>query len=553
MNVFGGIFFPLFVISSGLQCSRVPCRYLMPIAYPSMKSISKTLFTNTAFPYRLVLLAMPILFHLGLLLYFSLNIPWIDDFYWYFGFLKKMDGSTTGLESFKNIITPYNNHWHIIQRLFFVSIIKMLGSINMAWVSFLGNALFAGLFYFLFLPRKAKLIIPAGTIAAAWLFFQPVSHYNFFECAFFNLPVLLLSFLSIRAFSDKRNSGFFWGVLATFSNGNGLLVWPVGVLMAIWHRDWKRALQCGIIFAGFAALYLFLSKGTSGPGKFSIQPIGDLLIYFIQLCGSISNGVEAVSPLFQNICGFAMLAGVVFITKRALQVNEKLYFFMLFLLMSVGIIAMTRKEVDGFSAQIVNHYLLFPQLLLGCLVYFLIEEMNPKPGIKAVVIFAAIALSSVNYALKIPDLNGHHALKIANLMNYESQGKWILHPPIQGKEEYKMVNEVTHSVVAGGEYILPDFEKIYLNESCSYTGNPDGSIVVSAELNHRMLNRVILVELTHGPGLKTYMPVDPYSGTLPDWFRLKKNRRIDATLFINLLNEPFEPKSISACKLMTVR
>lgn len=518
-----------------------------------MKSIFKTVFNSKTSQLSLVLLAVPILLHFLLLVGFSLNIPWIDDFYWYFEFLRKIEETKSSMDAFQVIITPYNNHWHILQRLLFVSIVNLLGSINMAYVVLVGNILFLTLFYFLFVRKvKSHFQITNGVVAAAWLFFQPVSHYNFFECAFFNLPVLLLSFLAIRGFSDKRNIGFFWGVLATFSNGNGLLIWLVGLLIAIWHRDLRRVFQSGLTFIGFALLYVFLSKGSQGPGKFSAEPIGDMAIYFVQMCGSLVNGLDLFNPWLQTICGLGLIIGILAMTRRALLTNEKLYFFMIFILMSMGIIALTRKEVNGFSAQIVNHYLMFPQLLLGCLVYFFIDNLNLRKSVKTFLLVSSIALSSLNYLVKLPDLNGHYALKIANLLNYEGQKKWRLYPLIQGNEEYRMVNRVTNIAVNNRYYIPPAFNKSFLSEPCSFKTTADGSIVLTAELKQRMLSRTIFIELTDRSNRKTYMPVDRYTSNLKDWFRVKKNRRIDETFFVNLLNEPLKSEDIIGCRILTV-
>lgn len=501
-----------------------------------------------------VFLVIPILLHFFILFYFSTNIPWIDDFYWYFEFFRKLDIVSDTQAAFKTIITPYNNHWHILQRLLFVSVIGVFGSLNMEWIVILGNVLFVVLFYFLFLKDKSnRHPLSMGSVAAAWLYFQPVSHYNFFECAFFNLPVLLLSFLSIRAFSAKKRSGFFWGLLATFSNGNGLLVWPVGVLMALWHRDWKKALQYALAFIGFAVLYVFLSKGANAPGKFSIEPLWEVILYFIQMCGSFANGVEHLTPWIQTIGGIVLITSIMLITPKALRVNEALYFFMLFLVMSMGIIALTRKEVTGFSAQIVNHYLMFPQLLLGCLIYFLIENTNLRAGLNMTLLVGSILLSTANYVIKLPDLNGHDALKTANLLNYESQKKWRLHPPIQGQKEYNMVNEVTKFVVSKGYYSMPLPAKHFLSDTCTFKTNPDGSILVTAAFEKRILNKTIFVELTDRSNNKTYLPVDRYTSGFADWFRLKKNRRIDITLYINLLNKPIAAENIVSCRLLTVR
>jgi hypothetical protein len=502
----------------------------------------------------IILTATPVLLHWALLLILSLNVPWIDDFFWYFDFLRRVDASDRLLEMIRVVVTPYNNHWHIVQRTILIGFTRIGLPINMIYFVLLGNLSFLVLFWLLFVKKSGKHVdISVGTGAAAWLFFQPISHYNFFECAFFNLPVLLFALLSIRAFSAGSRAAFVWAFLATISNGNGLLIWPVLALMALWHRDWKKVLLNGAAFTIVVLLYVTLSDGTKGPGKFNAKPFIEVILYFIQLCGKVVGGATFSEPWFLITAGLLILASVVMIAPRALKAHESLYFFMLFLLMSMAVIALTRKQVSGFTAQIVNHYLMFPQILFACLVYYFLQQYIVNPIGKFSLLVGAILISGTSYLLKLPDLNGHIAIKTGSLLNYEVTKKWLLYPPIQGVAEYQFANQSTAYAISKGYYQLPIQKKNFLPEPCTCQATADGDIQVNAGLQNRVLNRVLFVELTDKSNGKSFFTVDPYTSSVSDWISRKRNRRADATIYLHLLHDPIDAQSIVGCRLFTVK
>lgn len=501
-----------------------------------------------------VLFFTPVLLHFGLLLYFSDRIPWIDDYYWYFDFLRRAEDAGSFPALVRIIVTPYNNHWHILQRLVVLAVTAVTGDVPMQVFSWVGNLLYACLF-FLFVSENSgrDLKLSPGKAAFAWLYFQPVSYFNFFECGFFNLPVLIFSFLAVRAFSAAKRSGIWWGILATFSNGNGILVWPVAVLIAFRDRDYKAVLRYGFLLLFFAVSYVLLSKGTSGPGEFSITRFWETGLYFVQLAGSVVSPGISFPWWAATLSGLAILAffalwGVFFENK-----DRARWFFLLFILASMGIVALTRREVNGLTALVAQHYQVFPQLLLAGVAWYWIGRKELPRNAGMLLLSGAIALSLSNYAVMLPELDGHFALKKADLLNYQEQGKWRLYSPVQGKEEYRRVNEWTDMAVSRGYYLPPVMEKEYLTADCEISVYEDSSFDVSAVLPWRMLFRTVLAEVRDKSGHFTYFPADPGFSSLSGWLRRKKGRRADIACKGQLLNEPLLPEEVTGCRLLVVR
>ncbi len=500
-------------------------------------------------PFLLTLL--PILLHFTLISLYARNVPWIDDFYWYFDFLTKIEDAGFSWEAARILVTSYHNHWHIVQRLILLPVVKITGEIPVLPFIWLGNLLYLALFYRLFLrERKGEITFTPRTAAAAWLFFQPVSYYNFLECAFFNLPVLLFSFLAIEAFLKSGNKGTGWAILATFSNGNGMLIWLVAALIAGVKKDWKAVARYAAIFAAFSVAYLWASQGTSGPGRFSLTPFHEIVLYFLQLTGSIGSGLNS---WWATTLPGVLLLGIFAVRALIMQKIPASWYFTAFLLMSVAIISLTRREVSGFSAIIVRHYWMFPQLILAVVACGMTNWKMHGKILQWTLACIAMGLSLVNYCARLPEINGYFALKTANVLNYEKEAKWRLYPPIQGVEEYHKVNTTTGIVISRGHYRLPALKREYLASDCDITLRADGSVAILASLPSRMLLKTVMAEVTDRSGQSIVLPVDPNFDGFVSWLKRKKGARADMSYATHYLNERFVPGEGATCRIFTVK
>lgn len=500
-------------------------------------------------PFLLTLL--PILLHFTLVALYSRNIPWIDDFYWYFDFLAKMGDAGYSWEAVRILVTSYNNHWHIVQRLILLPVVKITGEVPVLPFVWAGNLLYLVLFYLLFLrERNGRATFTLRTAAAAWLFFQPVSYNNIFECAFFNLPVLLFSFLATEAFLKSGKKGIGWAILATFSNGNGILVWPVAMLIAAGKKEWKAAAGYAAAFAAFSAAYLWASRGTSGPGRFSLTPFHEIALYFLQLTGSVCSGLNLWWAT--TIVGLLLLGIFLISARTMLKKNPALWYFTAFLLMSVAIISLTRREVSGVSARVVTHYWMFPQMILAVVACGIVDWKRWKKNVQWAMLCLAMGLCLVNYCARLPEINGYFALKTANLLNYEKDKKWRLYPPIQGDAEYRRVNSATETAISRGYYRLPVLKREYLASDCEVTPGPDGSLSILASLPSRMLFKTIMAEVKSASGQTIILPVDPTFDSFPNWIGRKKGKRADMSYATQVLNERFVAGDGATCRIMAV-
>src|SRR5690606_15326754 len=111
---------------------------------------------NSLSLYFLTFTLVPVFLHFVLLISFSQNIPWIDDYFWYFGFIEKSEMATSIAAFWKVIITPYNNHWHVVQRLIILFVTKLTGHIPMLALVWVGNLLYVCLFYFFASEGKSR-------------------------------------------------------------------------------------------------------------------------------------------------------------------------------------------------------------------------------------------------------------------------------------------------------------------------------------------------------------------------------------------------------------
>lgn len=519
--------------------------------------MSVSLTIRRGVDWNLAWILTPVVLHVLSLAYFSVNHPWIDDYFWYFGFLKKLDDAGS-LGAWLDVFTAsYNNHWHLIQRLVIVVTTYFSGQVPLLALMWIGNLTFLRLFFLLGgdqpdegPDRRAVWMIPMS-----WLFFQPVSYYNFFECAFFNLPVLLFASLSIRSFLRKDGYIFVWAVLATFSNGNGLLIWLILLMLCLRDKNAGGAVRYGIAFTLSAVLNFTFSRASAEMGVFSLSPLGDLLLYFLQTVGWIFvPGTEGAEWwFFRTLLGCAFIAVFVWVGGTLRSDEQGRWFFMLFLLGSIGLITLIRREVNGFSAQVVAHYLIFPQLLWAILIGILVGRWQPVSFL-ALVLYAFIAVFVIScHVYRLPVLSGHKATKIAEAVNYQESGKLRLYPFIQGEKEYLQVSSWMDYAVAKGYYRPVYIETVELSQECALKVGSNGEVTMTSSLPWRVLSRQLLFEIEEKGGSKVFFPTEPYMTQLSDWAIRKKSRSVSAFYNLHTIRPPVDTEQIQGCSVVMVK
>jgi hypothetical protein len=243
-------------------------------------------------------------FPLALILVNGVNVPFWDE-WWLTGLIKAIQ---TGQASFETFWAPNNEHRIPIPKAVFSLLIPATGwnSIAIMVISWL-VVMSAGLFLFysftrVFNPLRPRLWL--ATIGVAFLlFFSPIQKENWlwaFQLGFFLVQGAVIVSLLYISFTDialgKRLAlSVAFAIVASFSSAQGLLVWPVLLVIVLIGDDTNKDKMVGafVLIAATAAMYaLYLHNYPKMP-SYRHLPLGDILrapqvpfLYFVGLLGA---------------------------------------------------------------------------------------------------------------------------------------------------------------------------------------------------------------------------------------------------------------------------
>ncbi|MVM40079.1 hypothetical protein GO730_24735 [Spirosoma sp. HMF3257] len=171
------------------------------------------------------------------------------------------------------------------------------------------------------------------------------------------------------------------GLLASFSYGNGLLVWVIGILVSLIQANYKRLFLYFGVLATLLLFYFFQETPADSSHGIDAKFLVDIVLYFIQIHAYFINWPGYALPWAPLVIGAGIIAlfGYVLIKSKLLDPkSEKSYllFYLLFLSLSMALISLARASVDGLTANVVDHYKIYSCLFLGCLVYYTTEQLK---------------------------------------------------------------------------------------------------------------------------------------------------------------------------------
>jgi hypothetical protein len=335
--------------------------------------------TTSKFNYifGLLTIAVVCIFYYCSVLY-SLNIPWFDDIENIPYFLVNWLEGQTFSEKWQALIRPNNEHRVLAARLVVLAQYYVSGVLNFKVLVFLGNLTvlgFFGLFVYNFSRQSGRwfLILPA-----ALLIFNMQSYLVTFMTimSMQYQMVLLLTALSFT-FLAKRGRLCFGAAmliayLDTFSMGNGMMVWPSGLVILLFQTRWKDALIW--ILAGGVSVFLYFS------GHDFVQGNDKGFDYILQ------HPVSTFTGFFTMLGGvFDVIPNHPFSRRMLLPFLGGLFFFTLFVIWLVGILSTSRFWGKLVPGKLSAFYRSFPTVQeshtrwnsfwLGILTYVLITTI----------------------------------------------------------------------------------------------------------------------------------------------------------------------------------
>jgi hypothetical protein len=282
---------------------------------------------------------------------YAYNAPEADDYFAIFGFLHDFFRAETWQAKWQHLFGNIGEHRIVLGRLVYLATTWASGQVDLRWMIWLGNALYLLILLVLYRvlrphPAKPWLFIPV-------LFFilqQQYSEVTFsaVQSSQHNLVflfALLVFYCLARPGWRPLGAAIGLGLVATYTNGNGMLVWLAGLGQLAGNRQWARAgawLLASLAWG--AAHYLSLEAASpSGAQAHVGLDLGRAWSFGLRFIGSLAH-VSARGPWLSGALALGLLALYAWWASTGYaRRNPANFGFMLFLLLSAGAVTLGRS------------------------------------------------------------------------------------------------------------------------------------------------------------------------------------------------------------------
>ncbi len=331
-------------------------------------------------PLTLTVLLLPIAVFFIYFFALSHNIPFLDEYESIPYFLNRFLTASSFREAMAALLRPNNEHRVVYGRLIVLGQYFLTGGLNFTNLMLWGNGALVVIFFVLYQAlRQAenpqsdafstrylgdKALI--GMVAAPLLLFMAQNYLLTFMAmnTLQYLSLIMLVFITFFVLATDRPLNLAMalplGVFATFSMGNGLLLWPAGAGMLLIQRRW---VALGIwLVVGAVSIYLYflgypVQQGNAEGFDYVVQHPLKTVAGFLIFAGSVFDLFPALP--FENrvylpfIAGTVLIAGLAYWLIRTLFTAKKntsffetfMFGCLLFLLASITLVAVFRLRI----------------------------------------------------------------------------------------------------------------------------------------------------------------------------------------------------------------
>lgn len=193
--------------------------------------------------FSFLLILAPILVWVGLILTYSVNVPWFDDFDPFLDFIDKWTTSTNLSQKLTLLFQPNNEHRMVFGKLLNLIYFQVSGQVNFTAIHCMAAAFTLGTCLILWKIFKTLKLHPLYFLPVPFLLFQ-VQYYLIFLwaiCGMQHETVVFFVCLTCYLLAKQR---FGWAVAAAlcsnFAMSNGIFVWISGLSILLLCSHWKR-------------------------------------------------------------------------------------------------------------------------------------------------------------------------------------------------------------------------------------------------------------------------------------------------------------------------
>ena len=358
------------------------------------------------------IILIPVIIFYGIFYKYSVNIP-INDDYAILDFLNKIISTDSVYEKIKLIFAQHNEHRIVYDRIWALISYKLSQQVNFNILALIGNLSLIPIFI-IFAKKTQELnknliyLIPISVLIFNITFYENMT---FAMATLSNLTVFVFSLLSIHFFTkiDLSNKNltlaitFF--VFATLTQGSGLFLIPIGLIILLYKKDRKKLLIFTVFSLIVVALYFYgYNKPPSSPSLLTTLldfKIKTILFVFAFLGNAFDYNLIFTKELEDSV-GITTILGFLFFLIYLNTIKTKYYkknlfnFTVISLIILTGFITgVTRSQLGLDTAASSRYRINGIILIIGIYIWF-IETNTIK---QKYLIYVSIGLTSFCYLM----------------------------------------------------------------------------------------------------------------------------------------------------------
>lgn len=352
-----------------------------------------------------LLLVPPTLFYF--LLFRSLSIfPFFDDYNSVLEFLLRWKRES-GLQHIQEIVSFQHNEYRLMfESAIFGAQYGLFGHTNLKALSILGDLFVVAISLVVYLIwRRGTLPKSMGLISLfpiSWLLFQLqyAETLNWSMASLSNLPALLFAFLAIYLATAEGSTWTFPASLvcmglSSASSGNGLVLIPLGGIMMLQRKEYRRFWMWLLTGAFVCVIYFYKYDFASSRTHSDHNVLSSAKHISLPYAASFLGAAAAARNALPAVIVGTILIGVFFLATREkiYARNPALYYSVLFLILAAIGVSGLRSD-NGLATSLASRYRINSALML-ILVYLYLAEKLENTSLTRGTYRAAVALCGV--------------------------------------------------------------------------------------------------------------------------------------------------------------
>ena len=410
---------------------------------------------------------IPILCYCYVIFHFSSNVPFYDDFFWGFDYLETYFQKNTFIDKIRMLLMQHNQHRFIYFRAVLLSLFNLEGNLNFKHLILVGNLSLFGVFALYGLVFRHIRISWAYFIPVPFLLFQYQFMFN--SIVSYGVPNMSIIFLAVltfyfACFASPKHSYLLWiaGFFATFSNGNGIVVFFVAIILLLLQQRFRQVIYTAIAYAISLSIYFTDFHMNSEETKLN----GNTFMYAFRFLGaaflthinsiSVTLGIIAVSGIVIYFLWFFFKL----VKGKFKPVENKVLLFCMGVFLFLACTAMMTAIVRAIhKVEIPDWYKNYSILFMTTIYLFLINfkwRAYLRWAVLGVFSLYSIAIWYVSVERNLVSYQYLKSTFEADVVNFKQHKNWSFLTAQEGIQFYERHNQQTHQFISKGWYVLPD-------------------------------------------------------------------------------------------------